>query len=313
MARILLLYNPLPNAARKRVLDRLYQRLSKDNVPYISVPTHADLTETKAQVKALQQPIERVIVVGGDGTLHQAVNLFHHSKVVIGYIPAGTGNDFARSWFAQSRRPRRFPNWNRENTCERMITSALYGEPMAIDLGCARVSSQAPRYFINSVGIGFDGELIAQQPLKTLWLPKLSYLLHALHTLFRYRGKMVSAMADGIKFESCNGAPLFMLVVANSRYYGAGMKIAPQAELNDGKLAYICIEECRLVTKLLAISSIYSGRHVTKSMVTSGHLTQLALRTENIAMQIDGEYLGRTPVEINVVPNAVLIAKECGY
>lgn len=296
MTRILVLYNPLPHAAREALLAQLYEALAATEFEVHSLATAASLSDTQQALDKLTMMPDRVIVVGGDGTLHQAVNLFHRDSIALGYVPAGTGNDFARHWLGSMNA--RF-----------CIQVAIYGEPEAIDLGYVEGKGVPTRFFINSVGVGFDGALIQNLPDKIPYFPKVSYLWRAIKMLFRYRGKPIELDEGIILSGDAKDTPVFMLVIANGPYYGAGMKIAPHALLDDEQLSYVCIKECRLLTKLSSIASIYSGCHLRKRMVTHGHLRSLEIKTAAIPMQVDGEYLGQTPARFKSVSGAIRIAR----
>lgn len=286
----LVVFNPLPQRARQRRVQALCAALEQVKRPYMLVATDAQLSVTAATIRLHLPKVSELIVVGGDGTLHQVVNALGnaYSRLEIGYVPAGTGNDFARGWFGKK--------YNTAGYIER----ALHGTGELIDIGQVN-----ELYFINSVGIGFDGDLTRRLADKKSWWPRFTYLACALKQLFTYRGQRMQLVSSDTRLEQLNRKPTLLFVAANTRYFGAGMHIAPHAKYADAKLAWVHVEECRLITKLRSFSLIYTGRHLSKPVVTSGHLKEVVVETANIPMQTDGEYAGCTPATIRSVANAI--------
>lgn len=290
----LVVFNPLPQRARQRRVQALCLALEEINRSYVLVATDADLKVTTTSIHTYLPTAAELIVVGGDGTLHQVVNALGNAykTLPIGYIPAGTGNDFARAWYGT------------KLTTAGYIKRALHGKAECIDIGQAN-----ERYFINSVGVGFDGDLIAHLGSKKSWWPRLTYLVCALKQIFSYRGEYLQATGSDPALACLDKTPTLIFVAANMRYFGAGMLIAPHAKPNNGCLAWVHVQECRLAVKLQSFSSIYRGSHLTNKVVTSGQLSEMVIATAQIPMQTDGEYAGCTPVKIRCVPQAVSIRR----
>lgn len=286
----LVIYNPKPSKNKKQVLHKLELALRGAVKTLVWFFTEKELAHTKLKFDALNQSFDLVIVVGGDGTLHQAVNLLVNFKGEVGYIPAGTGNDFGRHWLGK------------RASVDEYIDIALHGEAEPCDIGKAN-----ERYFINSVGIGFDGALIKRIQAKKSWLPIVTYIISALKELFRYRGTAFFAQTDNGKI---NEDACLMFVVANAPYYGAGMCVVPHANPQDGILSYTCVEDQSFFVKLLAFVQIFKGDHVRKSFVTTGQFERLRVKTENLSMHADGEYIGETPVDIRMSSSRLLIRKK---
>lgn len=290
----LVVFNPLPQRSRQRRVQALCTALEQAKRPYMLIATDARMAITVATIRLHLPTVNELIVVGGDGTLHQVVNALadSHKTLEIGYVPAGTGNDFARGWFGK------------KHSTAGYIERALHGKGELIDIG--QVNDV---YFINSVGIGFDGDLTRRLAGKKSWWPRLTYLICAVKQLFLYRGGILQVTGNDVTLQSLDTEPTLLLVVANTRYFGAGMLIAPHAQYANEQLAWVHIKECRLFTKLRSFSSIYTGRHLTKSAVTIGHLTNGVVKTANIPMQTDGEYAGCTPATIRCVTNAICMRR----
>jgi diacylglycerol kinase (ATP) len=290
---VLVLVNPVANKKREQMLQQLLQTLSSRHVGYQYLETFANLDGTAAALAALPTSYRQVVVLGGDGTLHQAVNLFAGTQIPIGYIASGTGNDFARGWFGE-----------RRLSASEWIEQALYAPSIRIDLGQA-----GSRYFVNVSGVGFDGALVQKLGARKFIWPKLSYALAALQSLFGYRAQPFELQATNQKLLAIGQRPAFLFTLANSQYFGAGMHIAPHAKMNDGKLAYCFIERCSNFTKLNIFRRVFAGTHGEHAKVHCGQLNAVTVCTQGLPVQADGEWVGETPMIFRTIPAAISIRK----
>lgn len=284
---IVVLHNPVPHIRRHLLFSRLRKKLP-DNA-YMFASTGDFAADLKA-LKAACQHADLLVAVGGDGTLNLAVNAIANTQTTLGVIPAGSGNDFARVWVAGL-------------SDEEIVDAALHGNTIEIDLGQAN-----DRYFLNNAGVGFDGELIRRLKHKT-WPRKFSYVSRTLALLPHYRSAPIAVESDA---EQLNDGPYpksFMLSIGNSRYFGAGLPITTHARLNDGLLAYTHIKEKRRTRTVRCLMKLLIRQHLRDKQVIAGQLTDLRVKTAGIAVQVDGEYLGYSPVDIKVCPGALKINK----
>ena len=290
---VLVLVNPVANSKREKMLQQLLQTLSSRNVAYQYLETFANVEQTTAALAALPPNFNQVVVLGGDGTLHQAVNLFAGTQIPIGYIASGTGNDFARGWFGE-----------RRLSASEWIEQALYAPSIRVDLGQA-----GSRYFINVAGVGFDGALVRKLGARKFIWPKLSYALAALQSLLGYRAQTFDLQASNQKLLAIGQRPAFLFTLANSQYFGAGMQIAPHAKMNDGKLAYCFIERCGNFTKLNIFRRVFAGTHGEHAKVHCGQLNAVTVCAQGLPVQADGEWVGETPMIFRTIPAAISIRK----
>lgn len=290
---ILILVNPASNPRREKLLQQLVHKLTTENISHQYFETFANLTQTTAAFVHEAADYTEVVVLGGDGTLHQAVNLFAGSAIPIGYIPCGTGNDFARSWFASLRL-----------TAAAWIEQALNAPVTRIDLGQA-----GSRYFVNVAGVGFDGALVKKMGARKFIWPKLSYIVTALQSLFAYAAEPFELQATNQKLHAIGKRPAFLLALANNQYFGAGMHIAPHAKVDDGKLAYCLIEQCGNATKLNIFRQVFAGTHGEHAKVHCGQLNAVTVCAQGLPVQADGEWVGETPMIFRTIPAAISIRK----
>lgn len=235
-----------------------------------------------------------VVAVGGDGTVHEVANGVAGTEVPIGCIPAGSGDDFARSLG--------YPlSW--EGALERV----LHLKSRLIDAG-----SINGMLFAISAGIGFDGEVakLTNRSWYKRWLNKmnagrLSYVVTVLRLFVTYRPCDVSLNVDGVTSEHNN---VWLMAIANMPYYGGGMKICPDARYDDG-LLHICLVEGITRFELLRFfPRVYNGTHVMHPAVRM--IAGRKIRVESSApmtIHMDGEFGGETPAAIEAIPDRLRV------
>ncbi|RTE87338.1 MULTISPECIES: diacylglycerol kinase family protein [Gammaproteobacteria] len=288
--KTLIIFNPIYAEKRAKVLVMLKQKLKQLGREYVVFTTEPKLSEAKDKFSERLESFSDAIVIGGDGTLHQAVNLLTDFTGDIGYIPAGTGNDFGRYWLGLGK------------GLEFYIETAVLGKSESCDVGQVNDTK-----FIDSVGIGFDGALIKRIQSSKSFFPVLTYALSAIRMLFTYRGKPFSATTDEGAIEQLR---CLMFVVANAPYYGAGMKVVPHADAQDGFLSYTCVEDRSIVAKMRGFAQIFKGTHTSKRFVTTGQFKSIDVTTDNLPMHADGEYIGETPAHISLATAQLHIRKR---
>ncbi len=228
---------------------------------------------------------DRVIAVGGDGTLGQVVRGVHGSGVEVGLIPVGTGNDFARHTGISL------------NPGE-ALTLAREGSARFIDLGLLRGEP-----FINVVACGFDAEVGHRVNRGYRWASgTAAYALALFQSLSSFRPVPVSLVLDGRSIE----AEAALLAVANASSYGGGMRIAPAADIEDGELDLVMIGRVGRVELLQQFPKIFSGKHVDHPKVSTFKFKRLEVRAErSLPMLLDGDETGATPFHAEVLPGAL--------
>lgn len=243
----------------------------------------------------LDEPWDAVVALGGDGTLFQVLNccLKHegfHSP--LGLIPAGTGNSFSKEFRDQPAKPA----WQR----------VLEGAPVPVDVLHCRLAGPEnwhgrDYYFINVMGLGFVSEVnINSQRFKRLGA--ISYVLGLLVTLKKFQPARLQMTIDG---QSLARTGMFA-VICNSRYTGGDMWVAPHAEIDDGLMEIVLLNEVSRFELLRAFPSVFSGKHVhhPKIEIFRGRSLRIASETPQL-LTPDGEILGSTPAEIEVLPQRV--------
>lgn len=246
---------------------------------------------------ALGRGFRRIVAVGGDGTWSNVGNAIIRSGVdaALGLVPAGTGCDLAKSLGVPARDVA---------ACARI---AREGRSRRIDVG--RIED---RYFLNVAGFGFDIAVI-EDSWKVRYLGgDLLYLYCALRQLHRFPGFPVTIAVDG---EAPERREMLMLVVANARIFGGGFQIAPDADLDDGRLDVVSFANMPLLRRLSILGRLLRGTHRGAPEVASrrGHSVHLHFDAPP-AYETDGEWRRAASADLAVeaVPAAlrVLVPRE---
>ena len=242
-----------------------------------------------------------VVSVGGDGMLSSVAGAVAEAGGVLAVIPAGRGNDFARML--------EIPH---ETAAQARLL--LAGAERSIDLLRVRQGDGASYVVAGSVYAGVDARA-AEIVDRSHWLPsRLQYPVAAVRALATYRPVACTLEVDGVRTEHQAAT----VVVANSRYYGKGMAIAPAASLDDGLLDVIVIEAAGRLDLIRSLPKVYDGRHVDLDEVTvrTGRRVTLAgLHRGGAAVPVgaDGEGLGPLPADgaaplvVELMPKAVRV------
>jgi len=232
-----------------------------------------------------------VIAVGGDGTLHEVVNGIYPSNLPVGYIPAGSGNDYAREMGIPKE-----PLLALKNLLN------MYAEP--IDIG--KIND---RYFLNVASLGFDGlvALYANQSRFKKMFGKAVYLYGVLKALFTFKPEKVEVIVDGKPYSFHN---VWLIAIANHRYYGGGMVICPQAKNHDGYLDICIIKDLNHLKFLLLFPTIFFGKHVQYPMVETLKGKRIEIISNNhFVHQADGEILNVDSIRLESVKQGLIIVK----
>lgn len=253
--------------------------------------------------RALESGIDALVVVGGDGMVHLGINALAGSgaregtygKVPLGIIATGTGNDMARALGLG------LPRHNTTAACAQVLASLAAGGRM-IDAG--RVSSGGTcRWFAGVVSAGFDAA-VNERANNWRWpRGKLRYQLAMLRELASFRAINYTVKADGEHWQQ--GAML--ISVANAQSIGGGMKVAPDALLDDGYLDLFIVGPLSRAGLLAVFPKVFSGRHLGHPAVHLRRVRRVELAAENIVAYADGERIGVLPLAIDVVPLAVRV------
>lgn len=249
--------------------------------------------------KAIDEGFDTIVAGGGDGTWSQVANAIlaagAGSRIRLGLIAAGTGNDFAKTVGAPARDFR---------TTARL---AADGSVRTVDVG--RVED---KYFLNVTGFGFDIAVL-EDIERIAWLKgDLLYLYSALRQLFSYGGVTVGITSPR---QQRDARRHLMLIVANARNFGGSFRIAPGASLTDGKLDAISILDAPPLARVRLFAAATQGTHVMAPEVIVEQASRFTLRFDHPpAFEIDGEYhrASASDVTIECMPGALRVVAPNG-
>ncbi len=305
MAKAVAILNPQAAGGSVRRRWREYEPAIRRRIPHLEVrwserPWHAaELTE-----QALEQGAELIVVVGGDGTLHEAVNGFlargtsPNSQARLGYLPMGTGGDFQRTLQVPT-------------SPEAAAAYLAEGRVAAIDVGRVRFlgaggETVSQRYFVNllSFGMGGDVSVAAKNNILTKVDGKAAFLLATLQVFFRYPGKSVDLEFDGE--ETLLGVDITNVAVGNGQYHGGGMHPCPEASLTSGLLDVTVIDHLSWFELLRDLPVLYSNDIYKHPKVRGHKVRKLVARSSDVVRaEVDGEAAGALPLEVTVLPGVL--------
>ena len=223
--------------------------------------------------------------------------MFVESKIPLLVVPCGSGNDFARALRIRSQR----------DSLNAWRAFAQSGRTRNVDLGVIRKTDDpAPRYFSCVAGVGIDSEIAKRSDELPAWVrPRGGYGLSALVEIFRFAPFPMKVASNG---NPAVFHPTILAAVANAPAYGGGMKIAPHARLDDGKLD-LCVVRGMDPFKLFCLfPTVYFGRHLSFKEVEYEQTQAVKIETEfPFDVYADGEYVCQTPVEFSAAPSALKV------
>jgi diacylglycerol kinase (ATP) len=242
---------------------------------------------------------EFVVAVGGDGTINEVVNGLVGTDKALGIIPTGSGNDFIKS----VRIPKDF---------RRALQLLHEGSERPVDAGtvsCGKArdgsTEYAPaRYFLNGVGIGFDGQVAWRMSQNRMFRGTMAYFVAVLQTLKSYRSPEFHMQIDG---QPQAGRKL-LVAAGNGACAGGGFYLTPEAKVDDGRLDLCMIEDIRIPRILPLIPAVMSGKPVKRSFVRYARASTICVESaETFWVHADGEVVGPgvEGVKLAVVPGAV--------
>lgn len=256
----------------------------------------------RAMAGLVAEALERgdvVVSVGGDGMLSSLAGAVSAAGGTLAMLPAGRGNDFARMLGLP------------ESPADQ-ARLLLEGEARKVDLLSLALPGTPERRVAGSVYSGVDARA-AEIVDRAQWLPRgLQYPYAAVRSLATYRPGRFRVSVDGVTHDYVAAT----VVVANSAYYGKGMKIAPAASLDDGLLDVVVIEAAGKLDLIRSLPKVYDGAHVALSAVTmlTGRRVELqADARPQVPVGGDGESLGvlpglaDPPAVVEIVPGALSI------
>ncbi len=292
--RVLILFNPFAGQAYnlKQTLESAADIWRSKGWDVEVRPTKAPGDATLQARLAAEQGYDVVVAAGGDGTVNEVVNGLVGTRVALGVLPVGTVNIWARELGLPM-------------DLHRVANAFLTAQLEQIDVGKA-----GERFFLLMAGIGFDGAVTAQiNPSEKKRLGVFAYVKQTLQLAWCYQGVRSFICIDGQRIRG----RILLIVIGNSQLYGGVVKLTADAIVNDGLLDVCVIKGRSMLVAPLRLLSVFTRRYNRDPKVVYYRARQIEIKGKKLLpVQVDGDYLGTTPMSFKVVPQSlwVLVPKS---
>jgi YegS/Rv2252/BmrU family lipid kinase len=311
--RVRVILNPRAGAGLAlRRLGAIEECLRRYELSHEILLTQAGGHATELARAAIADGVDVVAAVGGDGTLNEVVQAYLDEKGEprkgpdLALIPMGTGGDFKRT-LGLSGAVDEAVGRIRHGTRRPIDLGILRFVPHASATGGAGGGTEGVRAFVNVVSFGIGGQVDAIVNGMPKWLGgRASFFAGTLQAMARYRNASVRVRVDGTTwFEG----PIFNVAIANGRFFGGGMMIAPQADPSDGRFEVVSLGDLTRMEALGLSAKIYKGAHLAADGVKVTTGTRIEAEPmhpwASVLLDVDGEQPGKLPATATIAKGAL--------
>lgn len=287
--KVLIFLNPAAGKGNANYLAKSLLRYAMAHDIHCVVVESQDATEISI---GLAEAIagshyDALIAIGGDGLVHSAIQVIADSQTPLYVVPAGTGNDFARSNGLLETNPS-------------VVFNIIYGtEPVSIDLGRIK-NEDGLQYFGQILSTGFDAQVNACANEHFPFAGRMKYNFATLVELPKFKSIMYALEIDGVKRD----LRAMLVAIANGPTYGGGMQLCPMADRSDGFLDILILHPVSKVELLKVFPKVYSGRHIAHPAVEFIKTRKITV-SANTSAYADGERIGSLPIEVDVLSKSL--------
>ena len=276
-------------------LDQYCQQMNIGSVQFISTQRKKHAIELAKN--ATESGCDYLVAVGGDGTLHEVINGVLQSNnsaneyPVIGLLPNGSANDFARTARIS-------------NSIDELFELIQSNTTQKIDLGKIIIQqTQETRYFINIAGLGLGPEVAKNlEQSSSILGPGFNYFKHIIKGFLSYVKKEISCTSNTWQWKG----KLLQMAVANGRFFGNAICIAPNAKLSDGQFQIVIFGDLSIWDYLKNLSNLKKGIKIKLPQVSYHNANEVLLESnDSCGIEADGEYVDLAPATISVLPKAI--------
>lgn len=307
--RTFAIINPTSGNGRTgRMHKEISEKLSEIVAPLTTALTRGPMDATALTAQALLDGYEQIVAVGGDGTINEVVNGFFKNGAALNpeahlaLVTNGTGGDFRRTFGI-------------EDGLQASLARVAQGKPKRIDIG--RISfltddgKPAARHFANIASFGMSGDVVRRvnrAKFSKLFGGRFAFRWGAIRSAIGYKNKPVRLKIDNTFDEVVT---VSTVAVCNGKYFGGGMKVAPDAQPDDGQFDVIIMGNAPRDETIRVMNSIYSGDHVRhpsvkvirgKSVIAT---PVQATERAGVYLDVDGESPGQLPGVFEVLHKAL--------
>ncbi len=291
MRRIPVVLNPAAGrgsaGAREDEVRRIFQGMGVEAEIFCTAgPEEAQ--ELAREFCARAEPV--VVAAGGDGTLHAVAQALVGTKTALGILPMGSGNDYARILGIPQ-------------DLKEAVKILVCGEPHPLDVGEAQ-----GRFYLNSLGMGIDGQIAHDYQTYRFLKGELGYLLATVFEVFRFRPVEMEVRTEGWSYVG----NLLTVAVMNGPWAGGGFCLAPQAKPDDGRLDLAMIGHYPRLVRLVVLPKTRDGSYLALKRTKLIHVKRVRIQAERpLLVHMDGELLPeRTPsLEVELHPKALYVVR----
>ncbi|MDD2481067.1 MAG: diacylglycerol kinase family protein [Lutispora sp.] len=301
--KILAIVNPVSsNGSTGRQWPNFEKAIRDSGIAFDFVFTEYPMHAKELTQNALNSGYEVILSVGGDGTMNEVLNgFFQDGKIInenaaLAVFSRGTGCDLIRTI-----------GINKD--VYSMIELLKEMKSSVYDVGSVEFTKyggeKTQRYFLNVSDVGIGGETTFRVNKNSKALKGfLSFMLGALTTIFTYKNKNFEISIDDMNINE----RLNSIIVANGKYFGGGMKIAPMAEMNDGYFDIIILGNFNKFELLYNFSKIYDGSHLSHPKVKHYRGKTVRVNAKQKALiEVDGEQPGVIEAEFHILPQKLKV------
>lgn len=292
MHRVALAVNPTAGKGRAaRAATEVEELLAHRGVEVVPVTGRNAEEAARRVAAAVASGVDAVVAVGGDGMVHLVLQSVAGTDVALGIVPTGTGNDLARMLGLPRGAPARAA----------LLAADLLAEGYSRRVDAVRA---AGRWFGCVLGAGFDSRVNDRANRMSWPRGRLRYDVAMVAELRVFRPLPFTLTFD-------DGPPLhtdaMLVAVGNARSYGAGMRVTPNAEIDDGKLDVTVLGPVSKPEFLRTFPKVYAGTHVGHPAVTTRRARVVTIDSPGVSAYADGEPLGDLPLRCECVAGAVRV------
>ena len=292
--RVTLLTNPASgHGSASHAAERAVAQFHRRGVDVVAI-AGTDAEHARRLVEgALERGMDALVVVGGDGIVSLALQVLAQTEIPLGIIPAGTGNDHARE-FGIPKDP------------EAAVDVVVDGGTETVDLGRIRGADGTDRWFGTVMAAGFDS-LVTDRTNRMSWP----------HGRMRYNVAMVAELSKlrllpfRLTFDGGEElvTELTLAAFGNTKSYGGGMLICPNADHSDGKLDVTMVQSASRTKLIRLFPTVFKGTHIDLDEVRTERAKVITVDSPGINAYADGELMCPLPVEVSAVPGALKILR----